>query len=673
MSFCINPRCIQPDHPGNSNNHFCQSCGSELILKGRYRVLRLLSDQSGFGRVYEAYERSYPKILKVLKAEHNQNAKAVELFQREAVVLSQLQHTGVPQMEPEGYFQFVPKEGLEPLHCIIMEKIDGLNLRQWMLQQGSNPISIKQALNWLQQLAEILHLIHQKNYFHRDIKPENIMLRPNGRLVLVDFGTAREITSSYLAQIGDGGNATTLGSLGYTPPEQEQGQALPQSDFYALGRTFIYLLTGKQPIGGGIHDSFNTPLKWSDRAPNLPPQLVNFINQLTAPQAANRPRNTQEILDQLAQLNQALSQAQFQPRASNSLPTAPLETPTTLPTALQRENSPQKKWLWGGIGAVIIALGGYAGWQIYQHSRSPVMVREEAISIDKILPGHSSFVNVVMISSDGQTLFSGGADKTIRIWDLATGGEIRALEGHSSAINDLILSPDGQTLISGGADKTIRIWDVATGEERLMLSEHLSPINALVISPDGQTLISGSADALIRIWDLSTGKGIRTFSGHTSAINTLVISPDGQTLISGSADKTIKTWDLNSGREIRTFEGHNSAINAIVVTPNGQVIISGSADATIKLWNLTMGQEIHTFTEHSNYVNDLAISPDGTTLVSSSADETIKLWDLAKGQVSRTLTGYGTHIDQFAISPDWEIIATGSGGKVIKVWQLRRP
>lgn len=97
-----------------------------------------------------------------------------------------------------------------------MEKIDGPNLKQWMVQQGNHPISEKQAMLWLTQLTDVLHLVHQHNYFHRDIKPENIMLRSSGQLVLVDFGAAREMTQTYMAHLGDS-NITAVSSAGYTP------------------------------------------------------------------------------------------------------------------------------------------------------------------------------------------------------------------------------------------------------------------------------------------------------------------------------------------------------------------------------------------------------------------------------------------------------------------------
>jgi serine/threonine protein kinase len=109
MSYCINPNCPQPNDPANANNRICRNCGSDLLLQGRYQVMRLLSDKSGFGKVYEAYKGATPKILKVLKEVHNKNPRVIELFQQEAAVLSQLNHPGIPRVETDSYFQFFPR------------------------------------------------------------------------------------------------------------------------------------------------------------------------------------------------------------------------------------------------------------------------------------------------------------------------------------------------------------------------------------------------------------------------------------------------------------------------------------------------------------------------------------------------------------------------------------
>ena len=622
MSYCINPNCPQQNDPANANNRICRNCGSDLLLQGRYQVMRLVSDKSGFGKVYEAYKGATPKILKVLKEVHNNNPRVIELFQQEAAVLSQLNHPGIPRVETDSYFQFFPRNCSEPVHCIVMEKIDGLDLKQWMKQQGNQPISEKQALNWLKQLAEILHLVHQKNYFHRDIKPANIMIRSTGQLVLIDFGTARELTYTYLAEIGGAGSVTKISSAGYTPPEQEKGHAVPQSDFYALGRTFVFLLTGKQATDPTIYDPLTDTFRWHSYASDISPKLAKFVDKLMAPAASARHKNTQEILDDLANISQVLSQSKQENQHF-------INSYINLSLFKKEIKASKRKWLIGGAVALVVGLGGYGIWKLL-YTDNLNFIDYENISIAHNLNGHSSYVNTLAISPDGQTLVSGSADKTIKIWNLSTGQEIRTLTGHSNPVNTLAISSDWQTLVSGSADKTIKIWNLSTGQEIRSITGNFSYVNALAISPDGQTLVSGNADKAINIWNLSTGQEIRTLIGHSSYVDCLVISPDGQTLVSGSADKTIKIWNLSTGKEIRTLIGHSSWVKSLAISPDGQTLLSGSADKTIKIWNLSTGQEIRTLKGHSSQVNSLAISSDRETLVSASADKTLKVWRISK-------------------------------------------
>lgn len=299
MSFCINPVCPKPDNQANDQNRFCQSCGSALELPGRYRVIRLLSDKTGFGKVYEAYTQNTSKILKVLREDLSGDVEAVAIFRREATVLGKLHHPGIPKVD--GYFQYQTRNGLV-LHCIVMEKIAGLDLEQWMNQHQYRPISQTQAIAWLQQLTEILNLVHNKQHLHQDIKPSNIMLRPNGQLVLVDFGTSKEVSRQYFAQFSNNDEMTSIISSGYGALEQMQGKAVPQSDFFALGRTFVFLLTGRHPLD--VYDARNNLLHWRSFATHIAPSLLDLIDWLMARNVEQRPNNAQEILQRLGEIEQ---------------------------------------------------------------------------------------------------------------------------------------------------------------------------------------------------------------------------------------------------------------------------------------------------------------------------------------------------------------------------------
>lgn len=698
MSLCLNPRCPRPDHPGNSSAAFCQSCGSELILQGRYRVMRLISDRSGFGCVYEAYERNVPKLLKVLKTSLSDTPKAVELFEKEAAVLSQLNHPGIPRIDADGYFTVVLKGLEQPLRCIIMEKIDGLNLRQWMQQQGNHPVTEKQAFGWMQQLMEVLHLIHHKNYFHRDIKPENIMLRETGQLVLVDFGAARQITETYLAQLGQSGGITALSSAGYTPPEQEQGQAVPQSDFYALGRTLTYLLTAKHPTDQAVYNSYSNEFLWRMHVPQISAAFAQLLDEMIAPRAIDRPRDTGEILDRLHQIQTSqtmalstvptLAEAPSRQKSAariadpfaaqglvDRLPATTLQDGVTQPVASLRL---QRGWWLGMVGlAGLIAIAGGSIWYSWLRLTPKTTAQvapesgQKSVLLVRTLTGHTSSVNEIALIPGRNQLISGSADTTIKHWDLTTGGEIKTLTGHTSYVNALALSPDGRILASGSADQTIRLWDITTGETLATLTGHLSPVNTLAISHSGQRLISGSADGTVKIWDLEAQQEIHSLQAHASAINTLAISSDDAAFATGSADRTIRLWDLPTGEPQAVLRGHESFVNTLATTPDGQYLISGSADTKIKLWRSSSEEPIQTLLGHTSFVNDLVVTPDGQTLISASTDESVAFWDLKTGSLRYVTTGFDSYIDRLLLLPNDQLVTIRNNDSTIRVWLVQ--
>ncbi|NEO36670.1 MAG: protein kinase [Moorea sp. SIOASIH] len=269
---------------------------NQLLSKdNRYKVVKLLGG-GGFGETWEVDDQGTPKVLKVL---HRESPKAIELFKREAEVLKKLNHPGIPKVEPDGYFILPQEGGNQDLHCLVMEKIEGLDLEKWLEENGYQPITQEQAIAWLKQLAEILVLVHEQNWFHRDIKPANIMLRPNGQLALIDFGAAREVTDTYFEKLQEG-NVTGIVSQDYTPPEQVKGQAEYRSDFFALGRSFVCLLTGKLLKHFGANAITGKLEKnWRDSATQISDPLADLINDLMAPSPERRPENAQDILQRL--------------------------------------------------------------------------------------------------------------------------------------------------------------------------------------------------------------------------------------------------------------------------------------------------------------------------------------------------------------------------------------
>ena len=332
MSHCINPKCQIRQNPDNLEK--CSFCGTSLLINGRYLLVKPLRELSGVHttEIFEVDDRSTRKVLKVLNSDRS---KLIELLQQEAKVLQKLQNLGVPKVYE--YFTFLPNNESKKLHCLVMEKIEGQNLKQWL--EENEPISEARAINWLKQLTSILREVHQAQLLHRDIKPSNIMLRPDGQLVLIDFGTVREMTDTYVYKLGQS-DITQVYSPGYTPLEQIEGQAVKESDFFALGRTFIHLLTGIYPAELPKNPQTNQ-LVWRNQAPQISEWLVYLIDELLAPLPQNRPQNAQSILECLVKGN--IYDETRLPLATKQITTTLNQTTRTL----QRQSSIRHLWRTG--------------------------------------------------------------------------------------------------------------------------------------------------------------------------------------------------------------------------------------------------------------------------------------------------------------------------------------
>jgi WD40 repeat protein len=287
------------------------------------------------------------------------------------------------------------------------------------------------------------------------------------------------------------------------------------------------------------------------------------------------------------------------------------------------------------------------------------------------LIGHQDSVNCLALSGDGQFLYSGSTDSTIKEWDLTTGSCRRTFTGyHIYSVNTIALSGDGKYLYFDSRGETIQEWDLKMGSCRRTFEGHQDYLRAIILSKDGRSLYSGSDDCTIKEWDLTMGTCHRTFTGHQDSIDCLALSGDGRSLYSGGTDSRIKEWDLTTGSCRRTSEGYRGWSGGIDLSADGQFLYYSSRDSTIKELNLLAGNDQRTFEGHQDGLKTIVLSADRQLLYSGGSNGTIKEWNISDGTCQRTLAGHKDWLGGIDLSADGQLLYSGGNDGIIREWNL---
>ena len=295
MSYCLNPSCSHPKNPPQAL--VCRSCGIKLLLRDRYRVIKILG-KGGFGATYIANDLSLPGqpccVVKQLRPASDSPEvfqMAKELFEREAETLGKIgNHPQIPRLL--DYFE------ANKQFYLVQEYVSGRNLHQEVKKNG--PFSEAGVRQFLSELLPLLKHIHAQRVIHRDIKPANILRREEDRkLVLIDFGAVKnQVSSNSFSMEGQTAlTAFAVGTAGYAPPEQLSMRPVYASDVYSVGVTCLYLLTGKSPKNIDC-DTSTGEMLWQKYV-NVSDHLAQVLTKMLEASVRYRYKSADEALEAL--------------------------------------------------------------------------------------------------------------------------------------------------------------------------------------------------------------------------------------------------------------------------------------------------------------------------------------------------------------------------------------
>jgi serine/threonine protein kinase len=428
------------------------------LFDGRYKIIKKLGS-GGMATVYLAEDQELGRriAIKILNAKHASDKQFVERFRREASSAAGLSHPNIVQIYDRG--------NAEGTYYIAMEVIEGLSLKELLIERGPSPIPV--AVNYARQILAALRFAHRNGVVHRDIKPHNVLVDEDGRVKVTDFGIARA-GASEMTEVG-----SIIGTAQYLSPEQARGAPVDdRSDLYSVGVLLYELLTGEAPYNGdtpveiAMKHLSAVPEPPSAKRPEVPPELDSVVLRALAKNPEDRFQSAEEMDADLSAISKGLEISGTTTEAATTvLAGAGLSAPTMISKAPTRVTPPTRSgapvpppappgyydlqnatvrrpiWPWL-LAFALVAAVGVAFWIVYRQlaANSPVPVPSvtsltESAARTKITNAGLTTLVIPKTSSkwkkdivfdqrpaEGERI---APNSTVRIWVSSGSGEIR--------------------------------------------------------------------------------------------------------------------------------------------------------------------------------------------------------------------------------------------------------
>jgi WD40 repeat protein/serine/threonine protein kinase len=338
-------------------------------------------------------------------------------------------------------------------------------------------------------------------------------------------------------------------------------------------------------------------------------------------------------------------------------------------------------------GVYSLAFSPDAKTLAYGTNEGTVKLRDLETGAVRVVDGHKHIVYSVAYSPDGKLLASSSGNDVdkkgiVKIVDARTMGTLSTLTQHTGRVTGVAFSPDSKLLATCSMDRTIKLWEAATGKLQATRAGHTAGVNAVSFNPDGTRLASAGADRTVKLWDVNphltlphprgegrVGGETVTCQGHVAEVSSLAFSRDGRTLGTGDRDGTVKLWDVNRATDVvKLTASAGRRVFCVALTPDGKTLASGDSDGTLELWDVPTRRQ-RGLRKHGSVVFAVAFSPDRRSVASAGSDG-VKLWDLATLTEEASLPHEAT-VRYLAFSHDGKTLATATTSEnFVRVWDL---
>ncbi len=735
--------------------------GYRRALTGRSYAIQDELAKGGVGRILRARDEGLERPVAVKELlEHTPETES--RFMREALLTARLQHPSIVPVYDAGRWP-----SGEPFYA--MKLVAGRPFSR-VIEETRSIDERLALLPHVLAAAEAIAYAHSEGIIHRDLKPQNILVGAFGETVVIDWGLAKDLRNEApegdtdaplpevtpLADTALTMTGTILGTPIYMAPEQAAGRSADaRADVYALGAILYHLLAGRPPYSGPeplevVQAVVRGPPEPIERLQQgVPRDLVTLVHKAMARHVDERYPSARELAEELRrfQTGQIVRAHHYSPTERLARFVRRYRVPLgTLATALiattlmgvlaivriveARDQATQERdratlaekrateradtlTLAEARGAAARNPIASIAWlktlsPAFTHYRVARVIAADALtrSVPRVLRGHTAVVNRVRFSPDGRLLATVSDDRSVRLWDVATGA-VRVLEGHADEVWAVAFSPDGKLLASSGKDGVLRLWRTDTAEGRALQGQHDGPVGLLRFLADGRRIVSRGRQEQVRLWDVERGVS-SVLRGGPGADQDLAVSPDGRTVaytaegalvlfhvtdgtyrrfpgqrvpatltafssdgtrvVTGDGTGTLRVWDPMRG-VLRELTGHTGEITAISFLPlDASRFVSAARDGRLRRWNLHTG-ESEVLGAHEGVVHDMVSSPDGQTLLSAGGDNTARLWELASG-TSRVLRGQNDAVLSVSFSPDGRRVAVTGADQSVCLYEL---